>query len=140
MTPRQLWRHVADAIARELRATTHPWHESGYLYDRWPDPEADPRVHLSYAVGVPQSTSVMGRQRDCLPMQSTVVVAFAVGLAADNEVGSYGAALDREHEMVRAVKSVPCVITSITRRLMEDTDGAWAICEIRATIDHEIPL
>ncbi len=141
MTYLELLNEIRTSLAMSL---SDEWGESIFAPGTQPRRKGKGSQHLVYSVGIPDSRRLQGNQRSHLAMSSMVTVEWTFTLENKRERESYGAALEAEAEMLRALASIkddlgePALgIERIERGMLGDS---LLVVEITCSIPHPVTL
>lgn len=146
LSPAELRQRIEARITAALGSGSPPWRVAGLAYDAFPGADLSDREALSFAVGVPSSTFLDGRQPvgGVAPVRSIVGVRFTSYLRTDAHVADYDRALEREVELVAAVRSTvgdggPAARIVSVQRLTAGNETTF-YGEITLEVFHPYPL
>lgn len=107
LAPAALRARIEARIVAALGGGSPPWRVASLAYDAFPGADLSDREALSFAVGVTSTTFLDGRQPvgGVAPARSIVGVRWTSYLRTDAHVADYDRALEREVELVAAVRS-----------------------------------
>jgi len=101
-------KEVRQRIATALEARTG-WRESPYVFDLFGREQRN-RIHLSFAVGVPETSPFIGQgrqRRNLLQLvDSSISVVYTYQLHADNQVSTYDDMIDETHSAIKTVLGI----------------------------------
>ncbi len=150
LTVRSLRDRVAAGITEAIGAGG--WSESSFVFDLFP---FDSRAisHLAFAVGIPSTTvapldrqNTRGGAADRAALAtSPVIVRWSHTLRSDDQLVSYGEALDAEAVLIAAVLGVdrnPDLGIRLVRvaSRMVDGEGTWFVGQLDFEAMHRLPL
>jgi len=146
LTPADLRDRIEARIDSALGAGSPPWVVAGLAFDMFPGSDLSDREALSYAVGVPSTTFVDGRQPSGgrAPARTTVGVRFSTFLRSDAHVADYSVALTREALLLAALRGTsgaggPAVrLVSVDRQIVGD--GTLFVATILCEVFHAYPV
>lgn len=133
------------AIAAHLEQHLEGWRESRLSYDLIPDQGSRQDHDRRFAVGLPDSTALDGRQRGEMGVTTTVVIRWSVACKADRQRDAFDQALDQEEQILRVLAAlktadcpVPLMVTDMDRGV--HPDGTILVGDITCAVTHRIPL
>jgi hypothetical protein len=144
---RQMVEAAILAVLGPDTATPIPSRLSSLAWEAFPGADLRDAEACSFAVGLPGSVALPGRQRGQAggqPTTSQLGVRWSWSVAADRHVADYDAGLDREALLVRAVTGTPFVgfprprFVSATRSLRGD--GTLLVGDLLFAVFHTYPL
>ena len=146
LSPADLRSRIEARIASVLGGASPPWKVAGLAYDMFPGADLADREALSYAVGLPGTTFVDGRQPSGgqAPARTTVGVRFTSYLRTDAHVADYDVALAREVALIAAVRGTSGTGGPSPRAVQVDRevvgDGTVFVGTVIFEVFHGYPL
>jgi hypothetical protein len=146
LAPADLRSRIESRIAAVLGAGSPPWRVAGLVYDLFPGADLSDREALSYAVGLPRTDFIDGRQPSGgqAPARSIVGVKFTSYLRTDAHVADYSVAIGREALLIAAVRGTvgtggPSTrVVNVTREVLGD--GTVFVADVLFEVFHGYPL
>lgn len=146
LAPATLRARIEARITAALGASSPPWRVATLAYDQFPGADLSDREALSFAVGVPGTVFLDGRQLSGgqAPARTIVGVRFASYLRTDAHVADYDVALGREALLIAAVRGTtgaggPAArVVSVERRV--EGDGTTFVGDVVFEVFHGYPL
>jgi hypothetical protein len=147
LAPATLRQRIESGLVAVLGALSPAWRVSTLAYDLFPGADLADREALSFAVGLPSTSFLPGRQQQAsglAAVETVVGVKFTSQLRADASVTDYDTALAREVALINAVLDVvgdrgpTPVVTSVRREITGD--GTVFLGTILFDVFHGYPL
>ena len=146
LAPADLRSRIESRIASVLGGASPPWKVAGLAYDLFPGADMADREALSYAVGLPGTTFLDGRQPSGgqAPARTSVGVKFTSYLRSDAHVADYDVALGREALLIAAVRGTTGTRGPSPRVVQVDRevvgDGTLFVAAVIFEVFHGYPL
>jgi hypothetical protein len=142
LAPVTLRQHVQNGILAALLAES--WQLARTVYDRFPGDDPANIDALAFAVGLPSSDMLGGRQPTGgqAPANTVVGVKFTYIIRPDYQVGDYDLALERETRLAGVVNGLVGLprsyLAGIVRQVV--ADGTVFVADLRFVVFHGYPL
>lgn len=146
LAPATIRARIQARLAAVLGILSPPWRPSALSYDLFPGADLQDVEALAYAVGLPSTTFLDGRQPSGgqAPARTIVGIKFSSYLRADAHVGDYDVALAREAALVVALGGTtgsggpaPRVV-QVDRQVIGD--GTVFLGHVTVEVFHGYPL
>jgi hypothetical protein len=138
---------VRQAISTAVLVTGGDWNASPVPYalfgpDAVPDAVPASKAHLAFAIGIEsEATSERQKITDNIDTESSISVRFFSRFTPLDGIASEDAALDHEHDLIKAVRATSGVRVLWSRSIRDMVaSGEWFIHEVVFTAYHRIAL